>query len=152
MTSIHNYIILDDPGNYDKELNPNRLSIIELSPKGISWLHNGKKVEVKDDNKIVPVLLLNGDEIALIKSPYDKDQNKAYIIDAEGNIKWDVKDIINKKTSDAIFYDVYYIYDELFSFSILETAIIDFRLTRRQVFAEICCRHINQHAPEKYLF
>jgi hypothetical protein len=116
MASIHNYTILDDLGNYDKELNPNRLSVIELLPKGVSWLHNGKKIEIKDDNKIVPVLLLNGDEIALIKAPYDKDQNKAYIIDAEGNIKWDVKDIINKKTSDAIFYDAYYIYDELFFF------------------------------------
>lgn len=103
MTSIHNYTILNDPGNYDKQLNPNRLSITELLPKGVSWLHNGKKIEIKDDNKIVPVLLLNGDEIALIKSPYDKNQNKAYIIDAEGNIKWDVKDIINKKQAMLFF-------------------------------------------------
>lgn len=116
MSDIQNYTTLDDLGSYDKALNPKRLSVLELLPTGVSWIHNGNKIEIHDSNKIVALLLSNGNEVALIKAPYDRDKNNAYIVDAEGKVKWDIKSMFGQKIRDAIFYDVYYITGELHFF------------------------------------
>lgn len=116
MIAITNFKVEDDLGNYDKRLNPNMLSVGELLPKRVSWLHNGKKVTIKDNDSIVPLLLINDNGVALIKAPYDPDKNQAYIIDVAGVVRWNLKSINDVKIKNATFYDVYYISDMLFFF------------------------------------
>ena len=116
MNVIINFSVLDDLGKYDKESNPRKLSVFDLLPTKVSWLYNAKKIEIKDNNKIIPLLLLNNAGVALVKAPFDKDKSRAYILKPTGKVMWDVKDIIGKKIIDTIFHGVYYISDILFFF------------------------------------
>lgn len=116
MNTIVNFSVLDELGKYDKESNPNKLSVFDLLPTGVSWLYGTKKIEIRDDNKIIPLLLLGDTGVALVRAPFDKDKSQAYILNPAGDIMWNVKGIIDKKIKDIIFHDVYYISDILFFF------------------------------------
>lgn len=99
-----------------KKNNPQRLSVFDLLSRGVTWSYLNKQYEIKDGNGVVSLLLTGCNEIALIKAPFDKDANRAWIISADSTVKWDVSSIIKKAYSDAVFYDVYYIGGELFFF------------------------------------
>ncbi|CNC62261.1 hypothetical protein [Yersinia similis] len=114
MSVINNFTIIDTLGSYDRKLNPQGLSVLELLPIGISWSYAGKKKEIYDNDKIIPLLLRDSSGIALIKSPFNKVNNKAYILNPDKTIKWDVKRNLN--INDAIFFDVYYISNDLYFF------------------------------------
>ncbi len=113
MSNISNYIISDDLTGYDKKLNPRKLSTFEFLPNKVSWSCGDVNVEVMDDNKIIPLLLRCNSEVALIKAPFDKNENQAYIFDSLGNVKWNLRDKIPYSIHDAIFSDVYYINEVL---------------------------------------
>ncbi|CBG88124.1 hypothetical protein [Citrobacter rodentium] len=116
MNTIVNFNVLDELGKYDKESNPSKLSVFDLLPSGVSWLYGTKKIEIRDHKKIIPLLLLGDAEVALVRAPFDKDKSQAYILSSTGEIMWDVKEIIEKKIKEVVFYDVYYISDILFFF------------------------------------
>lgn len=97
ITAMIDFKIEDDLGGYDKKLNPNMLSVKDLLPKRVSWLHDGKKIEIIGDNGIIPILLVDNKGVALIKAPFDIDKNQACIYDAEGDMIWNIKDIGNEK-------------------------------------------------------
>ena len=111
---IDNFRVTDNLVGYDKKSNPQRLSVFDLLSRGVTWSYLNKQYEIKDDNGVIPLLLTNCNEIALIKAPFDKSTNRAWIISADSTLKWDISSIINKYYSDAIFYDVYHIDDELY--------------------------------------
>lgn len=113
MDTISNFKLLDNLDGYDKVGNPNGLSMIELLPYGVTWLCNGKINEIKHNDKITSLLLKNNNGIALIKSPFNRIGNNAYIISPSNEIIWDVGSIIRDGTSEIIFSDVYYVSDEL---------------------------------------
>ncbi|POZ17241.1 hypothetical protein C3Z09_09410 [Lelliottia aquatilis] len=113
MSNISNYIISDDLTGYDEKLNPRRLSTFELLPNKVSWSCGDVNVEVMDDNKIIPLLLRCNSEVAVIKAPFDKNENQAYIFDSLGNVKWNLRGKIPCSIHDAMFSDVYYINEVL---------------------------------------
>ncbi|MCL6324721.1 MULTISPECIES: hypothetical protein [Pectobacterium] len=113
MGVISDFKLLDDLGGYDKASNPNRLNVFELSPHGISWLCDGKIYEIRCNEKLIPLVLVGGDGIALIKSPFDKKINNAYIVSPFNEIVWDVGGLVRAKNKDIIFSDVYYVLNEL---------------------------------------
>lgn len=113
---IDNFMVTDNLAGYDKKNNPQRLSVFDLLSKGVTWSHLNKKYEIKDDKGVISLLLTGHNEMALIKAPFDKDANRAWIISATGTVKWNISNIINKYYSDAVFYDVYYIDGELYFF------------------------------------
>lgn len=113
MSNISNYIISDDLTGYDEKLNPRRLSTFELLPNKVSWSCGDVNVEVMDDNKIIPLLLRCNSEVAVIKAPFDKNENQAYIFDSLGNVKWNLRGKIPCSIHGAMFSDVYYINEVL---------------------------------------
>ncbi|AYH04051.1 hypothetical protein C5E23_00810 [Pectobacterium parmentieri] len=62
------------------------------------------------------MLLVGGDGIALIKSPFDKRNNNAYILSPFNEIIWDVGGLVRKENKDIIFSDVYYVINNLYFF------------------------------------
>ncbi|MCG8711055.1 hypothetical protein JHU04_004406 [Brenneria sp. 4F2] len=113
MDTISDFKLLDNLGGYDKATNPNRLSVFELLPYGIEWLCGGKINEIKHDDKIIPLLLKGNAGIALIKSPFNKKDNQAYIITPLNEIKWNIGDLVRNDIEGAIFSDVYYVLSDL---------------------------------------
>ncbi|MGY2969150.1 hypothetical protein ACVWVR_002155 [Ewingella americana] len=116
MRKIRNFKVIDDLVGYDRKLNPQRLSVFDLLPIGLSWECDGKKHEFKHDDKIIALLLNDNDLIALIKAPFNKYKNQAYIINSDGSVKWDVRSLLKEYNNEVIFSDVYYIGQELYFF------------------------------------
>ncbi|WP_409310364.1 hypothetical protein [Pectobacterium sp. B1J-3] len=85
-------------------------------PYGISWLCNENKQEIIYTDKIIPLPLQDNSGIALIKSPFSKEDSQAYIINPHGDICFDIGESIRKNERDAIMSDVYYIFNDLFFF------------------------------------
>lgn len=113
MDAISAFKLLDNLDGYDKVANPKRLSVFELLPYGITWLCNGRINEIKHNDKIIPLLLKDNDGIALIKSPFNKKDNQAYIMAPFNEIKWNVGGLVRKNIESAIFSDVYYVLNDL---------------------------------------
>jgi len=116
MDSIYNFKLLTNLDGYDAIMNPKGLSVYELLPYGVEWECNGVAYRIKNENKIIPLLLKSNDKIALIKSPFDKKENQALIITSFNEVNWNVSAMIREKNKNAIFTDVYYVFDELFFF------------------------------------
>ncbi|WP_323637303.1 hypothetical protein [Pectobacterium polaris] len=116
MDAISNFKLIDNLSGYDKSNNVNGLNVIDLLPYGVSWSCNGKKKEIVYSDKIVPLLLKDNTGIALVKSPFSKKDNQAYIVNSHGDIFWDVGGTIRQHEKDAVISDVYYISDDLFFF------------------------------------
>lgn len=116
MSNISNFIISDDLMEHNKNRDPKKASAFELLPNKVSWSCGNVKIEVRDDNKIIPLLLKCNNEVAVIKAPFNKNKNQAYIFDSKGNIKWKIREKIPCNISNAMFSDVYYINDTLYFF------------------------------------
>ncbi|MGG7523010.1 hypothetical protein ACQ3G4_16715 [bacterium BS0013] len=116
MDPVNDFKLLNNLDWYDAILNPKGLSIYELLPYGVEWECNGIAYKLENENKIIPRLLKSNDQIALIKSPFDKKENQALIITSFNEVKWNVSTMIREKNKNAIFTDVCYVFDELFFF------------------------------------
>ncbi|AFI88304.1 hypothetical protein F6Q07_18710 [Pectobacterium parmentieri] len=116
MSIISGLKLLDDFGGYERISNPNRLNVFGLSPHGVSWFCDGEVYEIRCNEKLIPLLLVGGDGIALIKSPFDKRNNNAYILSPFNEIIWDVGGLVRKENKDIIFSDVYYVINNLYFF------------------------------------
>lgn len=126
MSIISDFKILDGLDGYDKVSNPSGLNVYEFTPYGIAWRHEGKSYKIECSDKLIPLLLRSGEFIALIKSPFNKDGNGAYIISASNEIVWDIRSLIGNTRGDAVFSDVYYVQNELTFF--LNVGHADYRL------------------------
>ncbi|MFJ3456051.1 hypothetical protein ACIPMZ_03660 [Scandinavium goeteborgense] len=113
---IDNFRVTDNLAGYDKINNPQRLSVFDLLSRGVTWSYLNKQYEINDSKGVISLLLTGHNEIALIKAPFDMDANRAWIISADGTVKWDVSNIVKKNCSNTVFYDVYYIDGELYFF------------------------------------
>lgn len=103
------------------------ISIIDMLPNKITWEYMGKHFEWEDNEKLISLLLKDQRHIAIIESPYSKILNESYIIDGNGIIIWNIKDLLQQKHSfsQVIFYDTYYINDILYFFVVV--AGVDYR-------------------------
>lgn len=70
--------------------------------------------------KGVALLLSNNLNIAVVVSPFCLSDNSAYIYSPDGNVKWDVGNIVRCNYKNVVFSDVYYIFDMLYFFANIE--------------------------------
>ncbi|MDR2904373.1 MAG: hypothetical protein LBU73_00205 [Helicobacteraceae bacterium] len=100
---------------YDRVNNPDRLNVFELSSLGISWSYNGRDYTITNERRLNAILLKSEIEIALVEAPFDENpKNKAYIVNSQGEIVWDIKELFlakHRNSRDVTFY--YPIYEAL---------------------------------------
>ena len=122
-------MISSTDANYDRSSNPDRLNVFELSPLGISWHYNGQDYKIINERRISAILLKNKIEIALVEAPFDKSyNNKAYIVNACGEIVWNIKESFLAKYRniyDVNFYYPFYQSTDLYYYVIINN--LDFR-------------------------
>src|SRR5690242_17186459 len=90
MSDVNDFTVVDGLGNYDREANPQGLSVWELLPKEVSWSFLGRLYKVESSDKLVPQLLTDGVGIAVVISPFNTEKNKALVIKPDGEVMWDV--------------------------------------------------------------
>lgn len=109
---IKGFELKDALGDYDKYENQDRLSVQELSSDAVSWLYNGKLYEIRCRHKLNAILFKDDSLIAVIENLFEKG-NKAYIINGENRIIWDVSSIFKlcytdlKRNRYVVFSDLY---------------------------------------------
>jgi hypothetical protein len=113
MSSVSNFTVIDNLGSYDREANPQGLSVFELLPTGVSWSFLGRQYKIESHNKLIPKLLVGEAGIAVVISPFDIKENKALIIKPDGGVMWDVGAITKSVVGGGIFSDVYYVSGQL---------------------------------------
>jgi hypothetical protein len=125
--TITDFVIIEEHKKYDKVNNPLRLSVYDLMPTGVEWNCNGKKYKIRNGNKITPLLLKDNKHIAIVEESYNIHKNKAYIIDGNNEIKYNIKDLLFQNKSllskyyiyniaDFVVFSAYYINEELYFF------------------------------------
>jgi hypothetical protein len=77
--------IVDRHPGYDKVNNPQRLSVAELAPVGLTWQSGGV-------------------QHAVVEGPYDPSANRAYIVNADGSLRAQIPAQIGGDR--VMFYDV----------------------------------------------
>ena len=121
---IENILIIESFEKYDKQKNPLKLSVYDLLPCGVKWKYNGNEYLINNENKIEVLLLKNNENISIIEEPYNKIKNKAYIVNGENEVKYNIKDLLleNKEFMleyngiNIFIYEAHYIENELFYF------------------------------------
>jgi len=113
---IKEFEIKDALGDYDKHENRDRLSVKELSPCVVSWRYNGELYQIKNEYGVNAVLLKDNSLMAVIENLFGKaEDNKAYIVNGENRMMWDVSSIFKscyadlKRKGYAVFSDLYLI-------------------------------------------
>lgn len=103
------------------------LTVLDTLPYVITWSYNDMNHRIEDINKLVPLVLKDSQHIAIIQAPYNKELNKAYIINGDGNVVWNLTDLLKKQKSlnQFLFSDVYYINNSLCFFVVISN--IDYR-------------------------
>jgi len=127
---IEKFELKDSLGKCDRICNPNQLNILELSPNTVSWYYNSLYHEVKNDNKLLALLLTDKEQIAIIEDLTSKKDNVAYIVNGDNKKIWDISFIFrekNKNFGTVFFNDSYYIKNELYYFVIINST--DFRFS-----------------------
>lgn len=113
---IENYI--------EHKHNKNNSNILDNIPYAVSWSCNGNHYKIENENKIISLVLKDLEHIAVIESPYTISENKAYIINAEKEIIWNISSLFDKEIwlnkwdnmAPIIFIDTYYIKEKLYFF------------------------------------
>ena len=121
---ISNFEKIEQFENYNKNTNHLHLSVYDLLPIGVKWNYNGKKYIIKNGNKIEALLLNNNVSIAIIEEPYNIIKNKAYIINGNNEIEYDLKELLRENKNliteydikDFFIYEIHYIDSELYCF------------------------------------
>lgn len=126
MTQIQNFIHIEKYPGYDKIQNPRRLTVKELLPIGVAWEHDGCKEEIVKDYGVLSMPLHDLSGVAIVEGPFETaPQNRAYVINADGSIRFEIMKPIEYNTS--VFSDVYYTGGVLCFF--LSGNLGDFRLS-----------------------
>jgi hypothetical protein len=79
--------IVDRHPGYDKVNNPQRLSVAELAPVGLTWQSGGVQHTIHSQAGVSGRLLGDASGIAVIEGPYDPSANRAYIVNADGSLR-----------------------------------------------------------------
>ena len=112
------------------------LTMLDLLPYAITWESEDRHYRIENQKKLVALILKDKQHMVIIKSPYDKIENDACIIDANSNIIWNLSVLLKQKTgvSNLLFSDVYYIKDSFFLFIIM--ANHDYRIEFNPITGE----------------
>lgn len=113
MSAISDFVLIDDLGDYDRRENPLHLSVMQLLADGVSWVYMSEKHEFTSPHKIIATLLPDASAIALVVAPFDRSENKALVLSADGSVRWDVGQLIGEAAMTGIFADVYEVSGQL---------------------------------------
>ena len=118
MGKIKNFMV--DYGDTSKE-KKGTFTVLDTLPCAITWFYNGTNHRIEHQDKLIPLMLKNNQYVAIVQAPYSKVYNMAYIINGNGEVIWDLKDILKGKRNidRPLFYDVYYINDSLYFFVVV---------------------------------
>ncbi|PVZ56488.1 hypothetical protein C9422_18315 [Pseudomonas sp. B1(2018)] len=109
MSDVSDFTVVDGLGNYDREANPQGLSVWELLPKEVSWSFWGRLYKIESAEKLIPQLLIGGTGIAVVVSPFNAEKNKALVVKPDGEVMWDVSALAGTMIKGGVFSDVYYV-------------------------------------------
>lgn len=93
----------------------------DIVPTTIGWIYKGKEHKIVNKYGIRYMILESFGCIAVIESVYDEKTNKAYIIENNGKVRWDVKKSVYDQKGDKIksihsliFHDniIYFLFDK----------------------------------------
>ncbi|MCK8669443.1 hypothetical protein M1M11_31660 [Pseudomonas azerbaijanoccidens] len=135
MSDVTDFTVVDGLGNYDREANPQGLSVWELLPKEVSWSFLGRSYKIESPDKLIPQLLIDGIGIAVVVSPFNAEKNKALVVKPDGEVMWDVSARASALTKGGVFSDVYYVSGRLCFFVNINNQ--DFRFSFDVVSGEI---------------
>lgn len=113
MSCIQDFTVIDNLESYDRDVNPQGLSVWELLPTGVSWSFLGRPYKIESFDKLIPKLLLGNLNIAVVISPFNIKENKALIVKPDGNVMWDVGVIAKSIVGGGIYSEVSYVSGQL---------------------------------------
>ncbi|MNF66646.1 hypothetical protein D3C84_484420 [compost metagenome] len=102
MSDVNDFTVVDGLGSYDREANPQGLSVWELLPKEVSWSFLGRLYKFDSSDKLIPQRLIDGIGIALVVSPFNAEKNKALVVKPGGEVMWDVSARANALTKGGV--------------------------------------------------
>lgn len=77
---------------YNEKSSSNLINnIYHLTPIGYYWLFNGKKYSIINEDRVI--MLSFDNKLAVIESPFKKSNNKAYLINLENEILFDISGV-----------------------------------------------------------
>lgn len=96
-------------------------TVFDTLPHIITWSYNGINHRIENQYKLIPLMLKDNQHIAIIEAPYNKNFNKAYIVNGEGQVIWNLNNLLQEQRpfNQLSFFDVYYIQGSLFFFVVL---------------------------------
>jgi hypothetical protein len=115
--NILNFKIIESFEKYDNHKNPLNLSVYDLLPVGVKWNCNGKEYQINNGNKMDALLLKNNQSISIIEEPYNKIKNRAYIINGNNEIQYNINNLLFEYNfKDLYIWETRYIKNELYYF------------------------------------
>jgi hypothetical protein len=105
----------------------------------VKWNYNGQAHEIQNGNRLTVKLLNDRKHIAIIEVSDNRNLNEAYIVDGTSVQKYNLRKLLNETNLEIrsphiigdnhriklnkdtlIFYDVYYINQELYFYAVVE--------------------------------
>jgi hypothetical protein len=96
--------ILERNPGYDRENNPRRLTVAELTPVELTWKSDGIHRSIRNLAGVIGRLLRDASGIAVVEAPYNPSGNRAYIANADGSFRAQIPAQIGAER--VTFYDV----------------------------------------------
>ncbi|GIM57488.1 hypothetical protein CAPN006_18800 [Capnocytophaga canimorsus] len=104
---------------YNEKSSSNLINnIYHSTPIGYYWLFNGKKYSIINEDRVI--MLSFDNKLAVIESPFKKSNNKAYLINLDNEILFDISDVFYLEyrtmllNKTYIFTDILVVDDKLF--------------------------------------
>lgn len=108
MSTLAGYIAHYKDPTYDRVSNPQRRSIAEMLPSAVSWLDGSRTVRIDFSKNGLACPLADLSGVAIVESPFERDKNRAYVINSDGSERFALVKP-SDAGSDAAFSDVYYV-------------------------------------------
>lgn len=128
---IKDFILVNSSKHKNELSSEEDLTIQEQLPDSALWTYNEEHYSLQNNQKLITHLLKNQTHIAVVEAPFDIKHNKAYIINGEKKIIWNISALFDEKykaflyNKRAYFSDVCFIKNELYFFVVIDN--LDFR-------------------------
>jgi hypothetical protein len=96
-------IVERNPG-YDRENNPRRLTVAELTSVELTWQSAGIHHSIHNPAGVIGRLLRDASGIAVVEAAYEPSGNRAYIANADGSLRAQIPAQIGAER--VAYYDV----------------------------------------------
>ncbi|MFM0157487.1 hypothetical protein PQQ99_37090 [Paraburkholderia sediminicola] len=114
-------IVERNPG-YDRENNPLRLTVAELTPVELTWQSAGIHHSIRNPAGVIGRLLRDASGITVVEAPYEPSGNRAYIANADGSLRAQIPAQIGAER--VAYYDVRLLNSSEVSFQISISKVV----------------------------